>query len=202
MITDSEKELEKIFLSYNKILEKLKLQNIKTKKNKEITHKDLRQAINIMKSKHPKCRWKCKKNNGKRYYVLIEGYYWLIFVYFNNEKKLIDADIDFFTSRIKQYEELLSIKPKNLWNEDIPQRKLPEFFNREYDTIKKAVTKMNKATNNEFKYKKNNQVIISKEGIEWLCKKYFKRKYLQLLEEYKMELTEKYIEAGYPYDIF
>ena len=29
-----------------------------------------------------------------------------------------------------------------------------------------------------------------------------KQKYLELLEEYKMELTEKYIENGYLYDNF
>ena len=52
MITDSEKQLEKIFLSYDSILKKLKLLNIKTKSNKEITHKDLRQAINIMVEKY------------------------------------------------------------------------------------------------------------------------------------------------------
>lgn len=48
----------------------------------------------------------------------------------------------------------------------------------------------------------NGKYKISKQGIEWLCKNYFKQKYLELLEKYKMELTEKYIEAGYPYDIF
>ena len=48
----------------------------------------------------------------------------------------------------------------------------------------------------------NRKAKISKEGIEWLCKNCFKQKYLELLEEYKMELTEKYIEAGYPYDVF
>ena len=43
---------------------------------------------------------------------------------------------------------------------------------------------------------------IYKEGIEWLCKNCFRHKYLELLEEYKMELTEIYIEKGYPYDVF
>ena len=41
-----------------------------------------------------------------------------------------------------------------------------------------------------------------KEGVEWICKNVFKQKYLELLEKYKMELTEMYIEAGYPYDNF
>ena len=53
-----------------------------------------------------------------------------------------------------------------------------------------------------FIYYDNDKIIISREGIEWLCKNYFKRKYLQLLEIYKMKLTEKFIEAGYIYDVF
>jgi len=54
------------------------------------------------------------------------------------------------------------------------------------------------------KYKNliNNKVAISKEGVEWICKNVFKQKYLELLEKYKMELTDKYIEAGYPYHNF
>lgn len=107
------------------------MQNIKTNDGKDITFNYLSVAINDMVKKHPLCRWKNKKINGKKFYVLIEGYYWLIYVYF-------------------QYE--------------------------------------------------NSKCKISKEGIEWLCKNYFKQKYLKLLEQYKMELTEKYIKAGYPYD--
>ena len=39
-------------------------------------------------------------------------------------------------------------------------------------------------------------------SIKWICKNVFKQKYLELLEKYKMELTELYIKAGYPYDHF
>ena len=53
-----------------------------------------------------------------------------------------------------------------------------------------------------FFWRKNEKQKISKEGIEWLCKNCFKQKYLELLEEYKMDLTEKYILSGYPYDVF
>ena len=54
----------------------------------------------------------------------------------------------------------------------------------------------------EYKFLVDNKVVISKEGVGWICKNVFKHKYLELLEKYKMELTEKYIEAGYPYDNF
>lgn len=80
---------------------------------------------------------------------------------------------------------------------------LPNYFNRVPGTIKNGIIKMNKTTNNLYKYYENGRKSkISKEGIEWLCKNCFKHKYLELLEEYKMELTEIYIERGYPYDVF
>lgn len=60
----------------------------------------------------------------------------------------------------------------------------------------------NKATNGLYKYYENGKAKISKEDVEWLCKNFFKHKYLELLEEYKMKLTEMYIEKGYPYDVF
>lgn len=61
---------------------------------------------------------------------------------------------------------------------------------------------MNKATNGNYRYKKDGKYIISKLGIEWLCKNCFKQKYLELLEDYKMELTQKYMDEGYIYDNF
>jgi predicted HNH restriction endonuclease len=54
----------------------------------------------------------------------------------------------------------------------------------------------------EYKFLINNKVMISKEGVKWICKNVFKQKYLELLEKYKMELTELYIKAGYIYDYF
>ena len=56
--------------------------------------------------------------------------------------------------------------------------------------------------NSNYRYVLKNEFVITKEGIEWLSKNCFKYKYLELLENYKMELTEKYIKAGYIYDNF
>lgn len=75
MITDSQTELEKIFMSYDSALYKLKLLGIKTKGNKEIAHNDLRKAISVMIKKHPTCRWKQQKSIGKKHYILIEGFW-------------------------------------------------------------------------------------------------------------------------------
>lgn len=196
----SANNLDDIFLSYEKILIRLKLLGLKTKNGKEITHKDLRQAIDIMEKKHPTCRWKSEKIKSKKFYILIEGFYWLMYVYFQNKKNPIDADIEFFLLRIKQYQEKLKVDEKDLFTKDMSMNELVDFFHRKYRTIEKAVIKMLKSTDEKYRYKKDGKFIISKEGIEWLCKNCFKQKYLEILEQYKMELTEQYITDGYIYD--
>lgn len=203
MYTDSQQTLDSIFLSYNKILNRLHALEITTKHDKEISHMDLRKAIDVMLKKHPTCRWRSEKIRSRKYFVLIEGYYWLTQVYFQKEKSLIDADIDFFKLRIKQYEELLKIEHnENWWNEDMEIKQLCGYFKRKDITVRKAIKKMYDSGLEEYKFLVNNKVVISKEGVEWICKNVFKQKYLELLEQYKMELTELYIEAGYPYDNF
>ena len=203
MYRDSEQALESIFVSYNKILKRFKLLGVTTKCGKEITHEDLRKAVGVMLKKHPTCRWRSEKLKSKKYFILDEGYVWLLQVYFNKEKSLIDADVEFFEDRISQYEELLKIQHNENWlNEDMDIKQLCEYFDRRDITVRKAIKKMCKSGFSEYKFLVNNKVVVSSRGVEWLCKNVFKQKYLELLEKYKMELTELYIEAGYPYDIF
>lgn len=203
MYTDSQQILDSIFLSYNKILMRLHNLGLTTKHGKEISHMDLRKAIDVMIKKHPTCRWRSEKIRSRKYFILVEGYYWLTQVYFQKEKSLIDADIDFLKLRIKQYEELLKIvHNENWWNKDMAIKQLCEYFDRKDITVRKAIKKMCDSGLEEHKLLVDNKVVISKEGVEWICKNVFKQKYLELLEKYKMELTEKYIEAGYPYDNF
>lgn len=203
MRRDSEQVLDSIFLSYNKILKRLHLLGITTKHGKEITHMDLRKAVDVMLKKHPTCRWRSEKIKSRKYFILIEGYEWLKRVYFQKEKSLIDADVDFFKTRIKLYEEFLKVDHNdNWWNEDMNIKQLCKYFNRKDITVRKAIKKMCDCGLSEYKFLINNKVIISKEGAEWICKNVFKQKYLELLEKQKMKLTEKYIKAGYIYDNF
>ena len=203
MYRDSEQVLDSIFLSYNKILNRFHSLGVTTKHGKEITHEDLRKAIEVMLKKHPTCRWRSEKIKSNNYFILIEGFAWLQQVYFQKEKSLIDADVDFFEDRIKQYEELLKIKhEENWWNEDMDIKQLCKYFNREDVTIRKAIKKMCDSGLSEYKSFIDGKVFISCKGVEWICKKVFKQKYLELLEKYKMELTELYIKSGYPYDHF
>jgi hypothetical protein len=179
------------------------LLGVTTKDGKEITHEDLRKAVEVMLKKHPTCRWRSEKVKSRKYFILDEGYVWLYQVYFQKEKSLIDADIDFFEDRIGQYEKLLNIEHnENWWNDDMDIKQLCEYFNRKDITVRKAIKKMCDSGLGKYKFLINNKVMISKEGVKWICKNVFKQKYLELLEKYKMELTELYIKAGYPYDNF
>ena len=203
MYVSSEQALDSVFLSYDKILKKLHLLGLTTKQGKEITELDLRKAIDVMLEKHPTCRWRSEKIRSRKYFILIEGYYWLLNVYFQKEKSLIDADINFFENRIKLYEELLKVENnQNWWNEDMYIKQLCKYFDRKEITIRKAIKKMCDNGLSEYKYSIDGEVVISCKGVEWLCKNVFKQKYLKLLEKKKMELTEKYIKAGYIYDYF
>ena len=201
MYVNSEQALDSVFLSYDKILKKLHLLGLTTKQGKEITELDLRKAIDVMLEKHPTCRWRSEKIKSRKYFILTEGYYWLLNVYFQKEKSLIDADIDFFEDRIKQYEELLKVENnQNWWNKNMDIKQLCKYFDRKEITIRKSIKKMCDSGFEQYKFLINNKVVISSKGIEWLSKNVFKQKYLELLEKYKMELTELYIEKGYIYD--
>ena len=203
MYVNSEQALDSVFLSYDKILKKLHLLGLTTKQGKEITELDLRKAIDVMLEKHSTCRWRSEKIRSRKYFILIEGYYWLLNVYFQKEKALIDADINFFEDRIKLYEELLKVeKNKNWWNEDMDIKQLCKYFDRKEITIRKSIKKMCDNGFENYKILINNKVVIFSNGVEWLCKNIFKQKYLELLEKYKMELTELYVEKGYIYDEF
>lgn len=199
----SESKLDSVFLSYEKILRRFNMWGITTKKGKEITHTDLRKAVNVMLKKHPTCRWRSEKINSNNYFILIEGFAWLKQVYFQKEKSLIDADVEFFEDRIKQYEELLKVEhDENLWKEDMDIKQLCNYFNRKENTVRKAIKKMCDNGFEQYKFLVNGKVVIFGKGVEWICKNVFKQKYLELLEKRKMELTEKYIKAGYIYDHF
>ena len=203
MRRDSEQAFDSIFLSYNKILKRFKLIGVTTKCGKEVTHEDLRKAVDVMLKKHPTCRWRSEKIRSRKYFILVEGYYWIKFVYFEKEKSLIDADVEFFETRIKVYEHFFKVGHNENWcNEDMDIKQLERYFNRAESSIRKAIKKMCDNDFSNYKYLDNNKVIISRKGVEWICKNVFKQKYLELLEKYKMELTELYIKAGYPYDHF
>ena len=97
-------------------------------------------------------------------------------MYFQKEKSLTDADVEFFEDRIKQYEELLKIvHDENWWNEDMDIKQLCKYFNKEDITIRKAIRKMCDSGLEEYKLLINNKIVVSREGIKWICKKYLNK---------------------------
>jgi len=201
MVYDSQNFFDSLFLSYNKILLKLKALNITTKDGREISYRDLVQAINIMVKKHATCGWKGRVYKNNKCYILTEGVEWLAQVYFQKEKSMLKADVNFFENRISEYEKLLNIEyKKTLWDKSMTVKELAEYFWRDISAIRKAVRKMCSEGYPFYKHYQDGKVIIDSFGIEWLCKNVFQHKYLELLEDYKMELTWKYKKAGYPYD--
>lgn len=98
MWRDSEQVLDSIFLSYNKILKRLDLLGITTKHGKEMTQMDLRKAIDVMLKNIQHVDSEARKLKVEN--ILVEGYEWLKRVYFQKEKSLTDADVDFFETRI------------------------------------------------------------------------------------------------------
>ena len=95
----------------------------------------------LWKKKHPICRWRQIRAKDNKHYILIEGFYWLSFVYFQHSQKQIDADIDFFKLRISQYQKLLNIKSKNFWLREYKLVELIDYFDRSEITIKKLFLK-------------------------------------------------------------
>lgn len=81
-------------------------------------------------------------------------------------------------------------------------KQLCEHFDRKDITVRKAIKKMCDSGLGKYKFLVNTKVVITKEGVKWICKNVFKQKYLELLEKYKMELTELYIKRGCIYDYF
>lgn len=193
-------------MNYKEILEDFRENNIKTKAGKEVTHKDLRTAILIMLDQHPSCRWQSEKIKKRYYYLQYEAVIWLREVYFNNyEIKFIDKDIKWFEERIKWYIDTLeknNIKyPQIDYHlKPMTKRELTKYFDRGLSSIQQAIIEMEQITNCKNRNYKNGTLQINEVQIEWLLKNKFKTKYLQLLEEYKMVLTEIFKANGGYYD--
>ena len=163
---NNEEIYDSIFLTYEKILTRLNILGITTKSGKEITYTDLNKAINVMLEKHPSCRWRSNRIKNRKYFILIEGYYWLKFVYFQKEKSLLDADIEFFENRIKQYKELLNVHyEKNWWIEDKNIEQLKKYFEKKEASIRKSIKKMYDNGFEKYKSYVDGKIVISSNGV-------------------------------------
>lgn len=203
----SSEEIRKlIFMNYKEVLQYFNENNVRTRANKEITHKELRTAVQIMLRKHPTCRWRSEKIKKRYYYLQYEAVIWLRDVYFNNyETDFLDKDIQWFKDRIDWYQKSLNkagVKYPKMDFNLIPmsRKKLELFFKKKSTSITNAILEMEKYKNKKDRNYINDKLYLSVPEIEWLLKNKFKKKYLELLEEYKMQLTELAKANGSLYD--
>lgn len=203
----SSEEIRKlIFLDYKEILEELEKRNLKTKSGKKITHTDLRYAITVMNEKHSSCRWQSEKIKKKYYYIQYEGFIWLRDVYFSSyDMKFIDKDIKWFENRILWYQN--QFNKNNIEYPDINygiiamnKKELADYFKKSIRTIENGIREYEAVKTKNIRHYKEDKLEINEAVIEWLLKNRFKNKYISLLENYKMQLTEIFKANGGYYD--
>lgn len=207
-VPSSEDIRKLIFMNYKEILEDFQKRKMKTKKGAKISHTDLRYAIQVMNEKHSSCRWQSEKIKKRYYYIQYEGVIWLREVYFSGyESKLIDKDVVWFRNRIQWYQQQFDKNnieyPKfELKINDMTKKELSIYLNKSVITIENGLRDYEKATGENIRKYEDGELKISESAIEWLIKNKYKNKYLQLLEDYKMQLTEIYKKNGGYYDNF
>lgn len=77
---------------------------------------------------------------------------------------------------------------------------LCKYFDKSISTIENALRKCETHTSSKNRHYKNGKLQIEKDAIIWLIKNQFKDKYIEILEAYKMELTEIFKANGGYYD--
>ena len=197
-----------IFMNYKEILEDFQKRKMKTKNGVEISHNDLRYAVQVMNKKHSSCRWQSEKIKKRYYYIQYEGVVWLREVYFSEyDSKLIDKDLIWFKNRIQWYQQQfdknnIEYTKFELKINDMTKKELSIYLNKSVSTIENGLRDYEKATGENIRKYEDGELKISEFTIEWLIKNKYKNKYLQLLEDYKMLLTEIYKKNGGYYDNF
>lgn len=128
------------------VIKNLNDRNFITAYGYKIINKDVYYAISVMQSKHPRCDWVIKKDNRIR--ITLEGYYWLEYVYFNNQGLvLIDADISYFEQLLKKYEVICNknnIKYElfKFISNDMSYKELSALTHRSPNTVKDYFSQM------------------------------------------------------------
>lgn len=85
---------------------------------------------------------------------------------------------------------------------DMTKKELSIYMNKSVSTIENGLRDYEKATGEKIRKYEDGELKINESAIEWLIKNKYKNRYLQLLEDYKMQLTEIYKKNGGYYDNF
>lgn len=195
-----------MFMNYKEILSDFNNRGLTTKGGKPITHTDLRKAIQVMQQKHSLCRWRSERIKQRYYYIQYEGVLWLRNVYFNSyDMKFIDKDIKWFKNRIIWYQNQFDKNnidyPEFSFNVDTMNKiQLSRYFDKSISTIENALRMYEKNTSSKDRCYKDGKLQVQSSAVIWLIENQFKYKYIEILEAYKMELTEIFKANGGYYD--
>lgn len=195
-----------MFMNYKEILSDFNNRGLTTKGGKPITHTDLRKAIQVMQQKHSLCRWRSERIKQRYYYIQYEGVLWLRKVYFNSyDMKFIDKDIKWFKNRIiwyqKQFDKNNIDYPEFSFNVDTMNKiQLSRYLDKSISTIENALRMYERNTSLKDRCYKDGKLQVQSSAIIWLIENQFKYKYIEILESYKMELTEIFKANGGFYD--
>ena len=166
----------------------------RVQQNLNLNDEQFENVMKKMKRRHPLESWVQKRiaSNGEKVeYIKLECIEWLNEVYFNKNKFYLDAEIEFFKKQISRLENELDITPREEKYTDMSLYDLRDYFNRSKAAIGMAVQRMEKRNPISYKYIKDGNVMISKDGVKWLTEKYFREAYLKDLEIYKIELQKR-----------
>lgn len=166
----------------------------RVQKNFGLSDKELKTIIKNVGRRHPLERWVINRiaNNGEKVtYFKMEFVDWLENVYLKDGNNFyLDLEIDFFKKHISRLEKELNISPREVQYKDMSLNEMKGYFGISDNAAKLAFKRMNKKTNNKYRYIKDGKAMITNEGIRWITENYFRRAYLKDLEMYKLELQK------------
>ena len=148
-----------------------------------------------MQERHPRENWiyiRRPANNQVTEYCSLEFVDWLKEVYLVKNKFYLDLEIDYYEKLINHIESELNIPHKEISYRDMNKRELMDYFNKDNVNIEIAISKMCSRYNKDMKYISNNTIMIKAEGVKWLNEKYYRKSYLEYLEDYKHHLEIEY----------
>ena len=160
-----------------------------------LTHKQLDRAIQKMKKRHPKENWIYvwrPANNQVTEYCSLEFVEWLKEVYLVKNIYYIDLEIAFYEKLINQIETEINIPHKEIEYKDMSKKELQYYFNRDSKSVGTAIATMCSRYNKDMKYISDDTIMIKAEGVKWLNEKYYRKSYLEYLEDYKHHLEIEY----------
>ena len=155
--------------------------NYYTLRKYNLTYDDLKKIIKKVYKRHPLETW---------LYLNMEFVEYLEEVYFNKNGYYLDLEITFFEKQILRLEKELNLKHSEIHYEDVSLYDLRKYFGKSKNVIGVATHRMQQHFSYPLKYIKERKTYVRAEGVKWLNEKYFRKSYLEELENYKLALQK------------